>query len=198
MVICQETSLINSNPDRKVNVDKREKLKEIIKQDALKFGDFVLASGKRSNYYLNGKMVTLSSKGLILAGELIYDICRELEIDAVGGPTLGADPIIGAVLAVAGLKGKHLDGFIVRKETKDHGTKSLIEGPLEEGDRVLMVEDVVTTAGTWIKAANAVKEHGADIVTMVCLVDRESGAAENLRREGYDFKPLFFKSDFGV
>ncbi|MCP4632370.1 MAG: orotate phosphoribosyltransferase [candidate division Zixibacteria bacterium] len=179
-------------------MDKKERLREIILKDALRFGDFTLASGKKSNYYLNGKMVTLSSEGLALTGELMYNIAKELNVDAVGGPTLGADPIIGSILTVAGLKGDALGGFIVRKAVKDHGTKSLIEGPLKEGSKVLMVEDVVTTAGTWIKAAEEVNALNCEIVAMVCLVDREQTAKENLKKHGFKYLPLFYKSDFGV
>jgi orotate phosphoribosyltransferase len=179
-------------------MDKKEKLKQIVHQKALKFGDFVLASGKKSKYYLNGKMVTLDSEGLALTGEVMFEIAKELNVDAVGGPTLGADPMVGAILAVAGLNGEKLDGFIVRKETKDHGTKSLIEGPLKEGSRVMMVEDVVTTAGTWIKAAEHVKKMNCEIVAMVCLVDRQEGAEENLKNAGYRYLPVFRRSDFGL
>lgn len=179
-------------------MEKKERLKELIRRDALRIGDFVLASGRKSNYYINGKMVTLQAEGLSLIGELFHDIALELGADAVGGPTLGADPIVGAILAVAGLREKPLDGFIVRKAMKNHGTRSLIEGPLKEGSTVMMVEDVVTTAGTWLKAAEEVRGRNCRVAAMVCLVDREESARENLANAGYRFMPLFRKSDFGV
>jgi len=179
-------------------VDKRERLKEIIKSKALRFGDFVLASGRKSNYYLNGKMVTLQSEGLGLAAELIFDIVKEFNADAIGGPTLGADPIVGAILSVAYRNNFKLDGFIVRKQSKDHGTKSLIEGPLKEGSTVVLLEDVVTTGETLIKAAKAVKNYNCEIIAMVCLIDREEGATDNIAKEGYKFIPLFKRRDFGI
>jgi len=179
-------------------LDKKERLKTVIREKALRFGEFVLASGKKSNYYLNGKMVTLDSEGLYLTAELIFQIVRELRVQAIGGPTIGADPIVGAVLAIAAMNGYKLDGFLVRKEAKDHGTKSLIEGPLKEGSKVLMVEDVVTTAGTCLKAAEALKAHRCEIMAMVCLIDRQEGAGENLAKAGYLFSPLFLREDFGL
>ncbi len=179
-------------------MDTKERLKKLIEENALKRGEFILASGKKSNYYLNGKMVSLESEGLYLMGKLIHNIAEDLKVDAVGGPTLGADPIVGAVLAVAAMHEQKLNGFIVRKTAKDHGTKSLIEGPLKEGSKVLMVEDVVTTAGTWLKAAEAVEAHGCEIVAMVCLVDRQEGAEENVKKAGYKFMPLFKRKDFGL
>ena len=128
--------------------DKRERLKEILLEKAIKFGDFTLASGQKSTYYINGKMATLDSEGLNLTAEIFLDMIDGIECDAVGGPTLGADPIIGAVVALAHNRGRKLSGLIVRKETKDHGTQKLIEGPVAEGMKVVVVEDVTTTGGS--------------------------------------------------
>src|SRR5512143_4068747 len=112
--------------------DKKARLKEILLEKAIKFGDFTLASGKKSSYYINGKMATLDSEGLYLIAEIMLDKLAGFECDAVGGLALGADPIVGAVTALAHKRGRKMIGFIVRKEAKDHGTKSQVEGPLQE------------------------------------------------------------------
>jgi orotate phosphoribosyltransferase len=115
--------------------------------------------------------------------------------EAVGGLTLGADPIVGAMLALAGLEDLRLKGFIVRKATKDHGTKSLVEGPLAEGDRVVIVEDVITTGGSSLQAIAAVKDLGCEVSRVLVVVDREEGARENLSKEGYRLENIFTASE---
>jgi orotate phosphoribosyltransferase len=178
--------------------DKKTRLKEILLEKAIKFGDFTLASGKKSNYYINGKMATLNSEGLYLAAELMLDRLDGLECDAVGGLTLGADPIIGAVIAMAHLRGRRMVGFIVRKETKDHGTKSLVEGPLREGMKVAIIEDVATTGGSAIRAIDAVRVFGCEIVKILVLVDRRQGAEEKFGEMGIKFDPIFRNEDLGI
>ena len=136
----------------------KEKLAAILRENSLKIAPegefFTLASGKKSKYYCDGRMTTLDSHGATLIGEGILDlILAKGELpNAVGGMTLGADPICAAIITVAGMRGLDLKGFIVRKETKDHGTKKYVEGPVKAGDRVIVVEDVVTTGGSSLKA----------------------------------------------
>src|SRR5262245_45718063 len=135
----------------------REALLERIKTDALQFGEFTLASGQKSTYYIDCRKVTLSSGGAAMIAAGILQELGDEPFEAVGGMSLGADPIVGAVLALAGLQGRELRGFLVRKEPKQHGTGKLVEGPLYSGDRVVIVEDVATSGGSALKAIEAVE-----------------------------------------
>jgi orotate phosphoribosyltransferase len=177
---------------------KRARLIELLKERALRRGDFVLRSGKRSTYFLDGKGVTLSAEGAVLVGELLFDLIRDLRVDAVGGLTLGADPIATAVSAESWRRGAPIDAFIVRKETKDHGMGDLIAGPLARGARVAIVEDTVTTGSAIQAAIDAVVAHGCQIASIVSIVDREAGAASNFRRQGFDYTSLFTIRDLGI
>jgi orotate phosphoribosyltransferase len=176
----------------------RKQLIELIRRDALKFGDFTLASGAKSKFYIDCRNVTLSAEGAALIGQAILDAMAGEPFDAVGGMTLGADPILAAVLTVAGIRGQSLRGFIVRKEAKQHGTGKLIEGPLRKGDRVLIVEDVSTTGASAIKAADAVREAGANVIKVMTLLDRLAGAGEAFERAGYAFAALTTIRDLGI
>ena len=176
----------------------RKPLIEIIKRDALKFGDFVLASGQRSSFYIDCRNVTLSAEGAALIGRGILDLLGDEPFEAVGGMTLGADPILAAVLAIAGLEKRPLRGFIVRKEAKGHGTGKLVEGPLKEGDRVVVVEDVSTTGGSAIKACEAVEATGAKVVHVVTVLDRLAGAEAAFKAKGYKFSSLVTVKDLGI
>ena len=178
--------------------DKRERLREILLEKAIKFGDFTLASGQKSTYYINGKMATLDSEGLNLTAEIFLDMIDGVDCDAVGGPTLGADPIIGAMVALAHNRGRKLSGLIVRKETKDHGTGRLIEGPIEEGMKVVVVEDVTTTGGSPGRAVDAFRAAGCDVVKVMTIVDRQQGAAEKLAKMNAPYEPIFSKKDLGL
>jgi orotate phosphoribosyltransferase len=178
--------------------DKKARLKEILLEKAIKFGDFTLASGKKSNYYINCKMATLDSEGLYHIAELMLDKLDGVECDAVGGLTLGADPIVGAITALAHRRGRQLKGFIVRKEAKDHGTKSLVEGPLAEGMKVAIIEDVATTGGSAAKAIEAAQAFNCPIVKILVIVDRRQGAEEKFRAMNIDFDPLFRKEELGL
>jgi orotate phosphoribosyltransferase len=178
--------------------DNKTRLKEILLEKAIKFGDFTLASGKKSNYYINCKMATLDSEGLYLISELMLDKLEGVECDAIGGLTLGADPIIGAMTALAHKRGRKLLGFIVRKEAKDHGTKSQVEGPLGEGMKVAIIEDVATTGGSAAKAIEAARAFGCEIVKILVIVDRRQGAEENFQKMNIPFDPIFRKEDLGL
>ena len=176
----------------------RSLLKTLIRRDAFQVGEFTLASGQKSDYYIDGRRLTLSSDGAHVLARVILDLIEGEAIDAVGGMTLGADPIIGAVLAVADARGRRLNGFICRKERKDHGTGRRIEGNLHPGDAVLMVEDVVTTGGSTLRAIEAVEELGGRVVRIIAMVDRLAGAAEAFAERGYAFTPIFTVRDLGV
>jgi orotate phosphoribosyltransferase len=177
----------------------RARLAELIKEHALRFGDFTLASGQKSTYFIDGKMVTLQAEGLYHLSRCILDLLDEVEVDAVGGMSIGADPITGGVVALAGALGQPLLGFLVRKEQKDHGTRKQVEGPVPEGARVVMLEDVVTTGGSTLQAIAAMeRERNAQIVKVIAMVDRLQGARENLGAEGYDLEAIFTIEELGV
>lgn len=174
----------------------REKLKGRI--DFLR-GDFTLASGKKSDFYINGKTTTLRPDALNYAARIFLDMMRGAKPDRVGGMTLGADALIGAVTAFSFDVGMPMEGFIVRKEPKGHGTGQWIEGPeLLAGQRVAIIEDVVTTGGSAIKAIERVREScvgGVEIVGVYALVDRLDGGREALAEMGIGLTSIFTKDD---
>lgn len=147
--------------------------------------------------YVNGKEVTLEGRGLHLCALLILERCRALEVAAVGGLTLGADPIAAAVVALSGAGPEPLRAFIVRKQVKQHGTGQLIEGPaLGRGERVAVVDDVITTGASLLQAVEAVRQAGAEVVEAIALVDREEGGSETIAARGVPVHALFTRSDF--
>ena len=175
----------------------RAELRELIATRAFRYGDFVLTSGRRSDYYVDGKQVTLDARGLYLVARLVLHRCWELEVDAIGGLTLGADPIAAAVAAFSGVAEKPVTAFIVRKEVKSHGTGRAIEGPqLSAGKRVLLVDDTLTSGGTFLQARDAVVATGATVVEALCVVDREEGGREALEAEGIAVRALFARTEF--
>lgn len=176
----------------------REELKALIIEKALKFGDFTLTSGAKSSYYIDGKQVTLDARGARLVGKVILELIEDLDVDAVGGLTLGADPIATAVAVVSDELNKPIPAFIVRKGAKAHGTMKRIEGPIAPGSRVIIVEDVVTKGGSSLEAAKAVVAEGHAVVKIICLVDRVQGGREAIENAGYDFEPVFDISELGV
>jgi orotate phosphoribosyltransferase len=178
----------------------REQLIGLLERDALKRGKFTLASGRSSHYYVDGRKVTLSAEGAVQVGAgVIEQLVSRPEISAVGGLTMGADPIVGATLALAGEAGLgHLRGFLVRKETKTHGTGNLIEGPLEPGSTVAILDDVATTGGSSLQAAVAVEAIGCKVAVVIVVLDRLEGAAAAFAARGLHFHPLLTIRDLGV
>jgi len=176
-----------------------QELLAFLKERALQFGNFTLTSGKTSSYYFDGKQVTLNPKGAFLLGKIIIHKIKDDDIQAVGGLTIGADPIVGAVAALAYPFDLDIKTFIVRKEAKKHGKQRLIEGPaLKPGDRVVIVEDVITTGGSALKAVKAVKNEGCEVVKVVPLVDRLEGGTEKIQGMGIKVDPVFTARDFGI
>ena len=169
----------------------RDALIALIREQALKFGDFTLASGKKASFYLDCRQVTLDSAGANLIAAGILDVIGDDPPDAVGGMAIGADPITGAVITLAGTRGIPMKGFIVRKESKEHGTARMVEGPVRAGQRVVIVEDVVTTGGSSLQAISAVEELGCSVVRVLAIVDREEGGKENLSQKGYRLEAIF-------
>lgn len=178
----------------------REQLIGLLKRDALRLGEFTLASGRSSHYYVDGRKVTLSARGAALVAEGMLEQLEESpEVVAVGGLTMGADPIVGATLAVAGFGARpDLRGFLVRKEAKGHGTGNLVEGPLEPGSTVAILDDVATTGGSSLKAVEAVRAIGCSVARVIVMLDRLEGAAEAFASNGVEFRSLLTIRDLGV
>jgi orotate phosphoribosyltransferase len=176
----------------------RDALIQIFRERALKFGDFTLVSGKKSSYYLDGKQVMLHAQGLRLVSEGLLDLLSDVEFDAIGGMSIGADPIIGGVLTVAAEQNREMIGVMVRKEAKGHGTQKFIEGPLQPGMKVIVVDDVVTTGGSSLLAVERIQEFGAEVVEVVGIVDRMQGGAENFEKHNLPFRSLLSILDFGI
>jgi len=163
---------------------------------AIKFGEFTLVSGAKSNRYFDGKLLTLHPEGACRVGEAICDILEGSGVQAVGGLILGAIPIATAVAVISHGRGKPIPAFLVREAPKEHGTKKQVEGHLEPGMRVAIVEDVVTRGGSVFKAIEAVENIGCKVVKVVAIVDRHEGGSDKLVADGYDFVPLIhFNTD---
>jgi orotate phosphoribosyltransferase len=154
-------------------------------------GDFVLSSGRRSRYYIDARLVTLSAEGAPLVGSIFLDAMRDTEIDAVAGLAIGADPIVAAITTVAGIAGRSIDGLIVRKEPKAHGAGGRLVGPWRERMRVAIVDDTFTTGASALTAAKAIEEAGGTVVGVFALIDREEGAREAIESDGYDFAVIY-------
>jgi orotate phosphoribosyltransferase len=173
----------------------KARLKEILLQQSYRQGTFTLTSGKTSDFYIDGKQTTLHAEGSYLCGKLLFELIKnEPEpIHAVGGMTLGADPLVSAVSIVSYLEQAPIPAFIVRKEAKGHGTGNYIEGlkNLPAGGRVALVEDVVTTGGTLLKVIERVEAAGFTVGLVVTVVDRQEGGAEMLAEKGYPLKAQF-------
>lgn len=156
---------------------------------------FKLASGKTSNVYIDCRKTTFNAKGKKLIGSLIFDRIQHLKIDAIGGLMLGAVPVADSVSQFSADKGKPINAFAVRAEPKEHGLKKVIEGDVNKGDRVVIVDDVATTGGSTITAIRAARDFGLDIIKVIVLVDRQEGGSENILKEGVDFEAIITKQD---
>jgi len=173
-------------------------LKSMILEKSLKFGDFTLASGKKAAFYLDCRQITLDSVGAKLIGEGILDLLRRDPVlpRAVGGMSIGADPITAAVITVAAYENIPMKGFMVRKQSKGHGTNQFVEGPIAAGDHVVIVEDVVTTGGSSLEAIEKVEAIGAVVDGVIAIIDRQEGGAEAFRARGFSLRALFTIRDF--
>jgi len=174
----------------------KEKLLALLKREALKKGEFVLSSGKISNYYLDGRIITLTPEGAYLVASIILGLIKKRKIDAIGGPTLGADPIVGAVACLSHIKKIPVKTFIIRKTAKEHGMQRQIEGPvLKKGDKAILVDDVATTGKSLVEAKEALDKIGVNVLEAVVIVDRGEGAKENLANAGLKLESIFFRSE---
>lgn len=173
-------------------------LVEQIKAKAVVHGRVTLASGKEADYYVDMRRITLDGAAAPLVGRVMLDLTADLEYDAVGGLTLGADPVATAMLHAAAARGRTLDAFVVRKEGKAHGLQRRIEGSPVQGRRVLCVEDTSTTGGSALTAVEALREAGADVVAVAVIVDRDTGAAERVAAEGLPYYYAVSKAELGL
>lgn len=162
---------------------KKERLGEIILERSFKYSDnppFTLASGRQSNFYFNCKPTTLDPEGMNLIGEIIFDMIKDAPVTAAGGLTLGADPIANALAVISYQLGRPVKAFVVRKDVKDHGTKSAIEGNVTAGEKVVIIDDVITTGASTITAIEHARKAGLVIDRVITLIDREEGGRENI------------------
>ena len=177
----------------------REELASLVRELAVVHGRVTLSSGAEADYYVDLRRATLHHRAAPLIGRLMRVLTTDWEYEAVGGLTLGADPVAAAVLhAAAAEGGPPVDAFVVRKETKQHGLQRRIEGPDVAGRRVLAVEDTSTTGGSVLTAVEALREAGAEVVAVAVIVDRSTGAREKVESEGLEYRTVFGLEDLGL
>lgn len=158
----------------------------------------VLSSGREADYYIDLRRITLDGAAAPLVGEVMLDLAAGLDVDAVGGLTLGADPVAASMLHAAHARGRRLDAFVVRKGDKQHGLRRRIEGPDVAGRRVLAVEDTSTTGASVLTAVDALTEAGAQVIAVAVIVDRDTGAREHVEERGLDYRAAYGKADLGL
>jgi orotate phosphoribosyltransferase len=176
----------------------KERLGDIILARSFKYSEnppFTLASGKKSNFYFNCKPTTLDPEGMNLIGAIIFDMLKDTDITSAGGLTLGADPIANALAVISYQKGKPIKSFIVRKDIKDHGTKSAIEGNVGAGEKVAIIDDVITTGGSTITAIEQARKAGLIVEMVVTLIDREEGGRENILQHVDNIKSILTRTE---
>ncbi len=176
----------------------KERLARVILEKSFKYSDnppFTLASGRKSNYYFNCKPTTLDPEGMNLIGHLLFDMIEDLEVTAAGGLTLGADPMANALSVISFQRGRPVKSFIVRKEAKDHGTKSRIEGNVRAGENVVILDDVITTGASTLTAIEAAREAGLHVRRVIALIDREEGGRENIEKEVGDVRAVLTRTE---
>ncbi len=174
-----------------------DRLRELILEKSFKYGYFTLSSGKESLYYFDGRLTTLDPEGAFLVGKQIFSLLKNTGIDAIGGPTLGADPIVASVAMTSHLEGKPIPAFVVRKAAKKHGAQRHIEGNFPEGGTVAIVDDVITTGGSIMRAIEVVEAAGSRVGIVVVVLDRNEGGADELRNKGYKLSALLSADDKG-
>ncbi len=177
----------------------KDRLIELIIEKAFKYSEepvFKLVSGRMSNYYFNCKAVTLYPEGMYLIGNLIFDLIKDMDIKGIGGLTLGADPIAFAVAYTSYLKEKPIEAFVVRKTPKSHGIRGQwLEGNVKRGDRVVIVDDVITTGKSTIEAINRAREEGLEVVKVIALLDRQEGGREAVEELGYKLNSIVTRDE---
>jgi len=181
----------------KSDLDSRDRLLELFKSRAVFFGQFTLASGKQSTYYINSKKAIFNSEAVCLLGDVLFQMTRDMNIQAIGGLEVGAIPMATAAAMRYFETGREIEAFYVRKQAKGHGSKEMVEGIVKAGDRVAMVDDVLTTGGSVLQAIGEIERLGAMVVAVICIVDRLEGAREALAPR-YPLMPIFTIRDLGI
>jgi len=181
----------------------RDRLRDLISDIAVIRGRVTLASGREADYYIDLRRITLHHEGAPLVGDLLLDLLASAgygpgAVDAVGGLTMGADPVASALLFAAAARGERLDAFLVRKESKSHGLQRQVEGPDVSGRRVVAVEDTSTTGGSVLTAVDALEAAGASVVAVAVIVDRDTGARETIEARGLPYLTLYELADLGL
>ncbi len=180
------------------NIEYHERLRRLISRKAVVYERVQLSGGGTSHYYIDCRVITTDPEGAFLLGEIILDMVAGDEAAAIGGPTLGADPIVGAVCYASQCRNRPLPGFIVRKAAKAHGMQKMIEGHLPQGARVVVVEDVVTKGGSVLDAVAKVREAGAEVARVIAIVDRLAGGRAAIEGCGCRFTPIFTLDDLDI
>ena len=174
----------------------RERLRAILLEKSVVRGRlFTLASGKTSDFYVDARVTTLDAEGAALCGRIFFQMLAAYAVDAVGGYSIGADPIVAAIAVVSHQEKRPLPAFIIRKEEKSHGTRKMIEGNFRSGMRVALFDDVITSGGSIIKGAKQVEAEGGRVEVVMAVLDREEGGREAIESYGYRFQPIFTKKD---
>jgi orotate phosphoribosyltransferase len=175
-----------------------EAILELAKEKgALMFGEFRLSAGGTSSYYFDGRIITLDPKGAYHVAKAFIPILKECGAQAIAGPTLGADPIVSSVSVMSHIEGCPVPGWIVRKEAKEYGGGKMIEGPLIEGARVVVVDDACSTGKNLFHAIDAVEAAGCEVVKVLTILDRHQGGSDELKRRGYDFHAILEANEQG-
>jgi len=174
----------------------KSKLKEILlKKSVIRGQEFKLASGKTSTFYVDARITTLDPEGAFLCGKIFLEMLKDYQVDAVGGYSIGADPIVAAIATLSFIEKTPIPAFIIRKETKSHGTGKIIEGNFPKKGKVAIFDDVVTSGGSIIRGADQVRSHGGEVEVIMAIIDREEGGREKIESAGYTFLSIFKKRD---
>jgi len=175
----------------------RSELFELLKTQAFSRGKFILSSGKESSFYLDARLVTLSAPGAYLTARIMLDMIKDDRLDAIGGPTLGADPMVGAIASLSHQAGRPVNTFIIRKQPKAHGKQQQIEGPLlKEGASVVIIDDVATTGKAFVESIEVLQKMNIKIIKAVCVIDRGEGAREALAKYKVPLESIFTIAEF--
>jgi orotate phosphoribosyltransferase len=178
------------------NDERWRRLRKLISEHSLRVGEFKLSSGRRSHYLFQLRQTTMLPEGAALLGEVILEYMYQHSIECIGGPELGAVPLVSSVAVMSHIRALPIDAFFVRKLAKEHGARETIDGHLRAGAEVLMVDDVATTGGSILKAVEGIEGYGCCVRRALAVVDREEGAAENLARASIQLAAIFKRSDF--
>ena len=179
-----------------IDADKSE-LFQLLKTQAFSKGKFILSSGKESDFYLDARLVTLSAPGAYLTARIMLDMIKDDDLDAIGGPTLGADPMVGAIASLSYQEGRPINTFIIRKQPKAHGKQQQVEGPLlKEAGSVVIIDDVATTGKAFVESIEVLQKMNIKIKKAICVIDRGEGAVEALAKYDVPLESIFTISEF--